>query len=60
MTTLYGHDAIEYAEAHNLPLNKAADPTEGARSGLTPAEARLVAAEDAGLISVTTEMDEIR
>lgn len=50
--TLRGHDAIEYAERHGLTVRKAADPTEGHRNGLTPSEARSIAAEDAGLIYV--------
>ena len=28
---LSGHEAIEYAEANDLPLSKYADPTEDAR-----------------------------
>ena len=48
--TITGLDAIAHAEAHGLPLSKYADPTEGAREGLTVDEAREVAAEDASLI----------
>ncbi len=48
--TLTGHDAIEYAAAHNLLLNKYTDPTEKAREGLTVEEAREIAREDDGLI----------
>jgi len=47
---LTGHDAIDYAVAHHLPLNKYTDPTEGAREGLTVEEARRIAAEDPSLI----------
>jgi len=48
--TLTGHAAIDHAEEHNLLLCKYADPEEGACDDLTRAEAREVAAEDAGLI----------
>jgi len=48
--TLTGHDAIEMAERLGLGLSKYADPVEDARTGLTPDEAREVAAEDPGLI----------
>ncbi len=47
---LTGHDAIEVAEALGLTLNKYNDPTEAAREGLTPDEARKVAREDPSLI----------
>lgn len=53
MTTqeiITGHDAIETAERQGLTLHKFADPTEDARDGLTPDEARQVAAEDPSLI----------
>lgn len=49
-TTLTGTDAIRYAEQNGLTLSKYADPTEGAREGLTVDEARDVAAQDPGLI----------
>lgn len=52
MSTLTGYAAIEYAERHDLPLHKYADPTEDARDDLTVAEAREVAAEDPSLIWV--------
>lgn len=45
-----GWDAIDYATAHNLTLDKYADPTEDARIGLTVEEAREIAGEDDGLI----------
>jgi len=48
-------NAIEFAEANDLLLNKYADPTEEARTGLTPDEARAVAREDAGLIWIETD-----
>ena len=47
---LEAHAAIDHAEAHGLTLSKYADPTEGAREGLSVDEARAVAREDAGLI----------
>ena len=47
---LYGTEAIEYAEANDLSLNKYNDPIEEAREGLTPDEARKVAREDPRLI----------
>lgn len=49
-TTLTGLSAIEYAEATGGTLRKHADPTEGAREGLNPSEARDVAAQDPSLI----------
>lgn len=50
MTTLTGHAAIDHASRHGLTLSKYADPTEGAREGLTVEQAREVAAEDPALI----------
>lgn len=52
MTTqrLTARAAIDHAAAHGLTLNKFADPTEGAREGLTVAEAREIAAQDPSLI----------
>lgn len=47
---LTGYQAIEYAEAGQLPLSKYNDPTEDARQDLTPAQARKVASEDPSLI----------
>jgi hypothetical protein len=52
---LKGHEAIEYAERHGVTLNKYADPTEGAREGLTVEEARDVASEDPSLIHLPHE-----
>lgn len=49
---LYGYEAIAYAEEHEVPLNKYADPVEDARECLTIEEAREVAAEDPGLIYI--------
>lgn len=49
-TILTGRAAIEFAAANSLTLNKYADPVEGARTGLMVAEAREIAAQDAGLI----------
>jgi hypothetical protein len=45
-----GHDAIDYAEAHGLTLNKYSDPMEGARELVDIAEAREIAADDPALI----------
>lgn len=50
MVRLTGVAAIEAAESMGLLLGKYADPTEGAREGLTVSEAREVAAEDSGLV----------
>lgn len=47
---LTGYEAINYAEANGLALNKYNDPIEDARHGLTPDEARKVASEDPSLI----------
>lgn len=47
---LRGHAAIDYAAAHGRTLRKLADPTEGARDGLTVDEARAVARDDDNLI----------
>lgn len=52
---LEGNAAIEYAEAHDMTLSKYNDPTEDAREGLTPDEARAVAREDSRLIYLTLE-----
>ena len=49
---LTGQEAITYASEHGLNLNKYADRTEGADSGLSIEEAREVAAEDPSLIWV--------
>ena len=48
--TLTGREAIEYADANGLTLNKYEDPTEEARTGLTVTEANKIAREDASLI----------
>ena len=52
MTTYTGTSAIEYSRATGADLNKYADPTEGARSGLRAEEAERIAREDPGLIWV--------
>lgn len=49
---LTGWTAIEVAERAGMTLSKATDETEGAREGLTPGDARAVAAEDPSLISI--------
>lgn len=53
---LEGYAAIEFAEANDLLLNKYNDPTEDAREGLTPDEARAVAREDARLIWIEPDL----
>ena len=50
MVRLTGWTAIEVAERGGQVLSKHADPTEGARSGLTVGDARAVADEDPSLI----------
>lgn len=57
MTTITGHDAIKYAAANGLNLNKFADPTEDATFGLSIEEAKAVAQEDPSLIWVDTAVD---
>lgn len=52
MAKITGHQAIEYAEANGLTLNKHTDPTEEAREGLSVQEAKEIAAEDPSLIWV--------
>lgn len=49
-----GSKAIAFAEEKGLTLRKYADPTERARKGLTPDEAREVAREDPNLIWLST------
>ena len=51
---LKGRLAIAYAEKHGLRLKKYADPTQGARTGLTPSEANRIAREDPNLIYLDT------
>lgn len=48
-----GSDAIAYAEAKGITLSKHADPTEGARNGITVDEALAIVAEDPSLIYLT-------
>ena len=45
-------EAIRAALSHGLQIDKAGDPVEGPRTGLTLEDAEAVAAEDAGLLSV--------
>jgi hypothetical protein len=47
---LTGFDAIEFAEKHNLRLNKLGDPVDGPSEGLTIAEAEAIADGDEALI----------
>ena len=57
---LTGQSAIEYAEQYGLLLCKYEDPTESARAGLTPDEAREIAHEDPSLVYVDVEVRVIR
>lgn len=54
-TKITGNAAIEVAESKGLTLSKYADPTEGARSGLSVEEAREIAKEDSSLVYVEIE-----
>jgi hypothetical protein len=58
--TLHGHDAITYAEAHDMTLAKASDPIEGAREGVSVDEAREIAKADAGLLSLDLPWHTVR
>ncbi len=51
-STLTGLAAIECAERTGASINKHADPTEGAREGLSIDDAREIAREDASLLWV--------
>jgi hypothetical protein len=55
MKRLRGTEAIAHARAHDLTLSKYADPIEGWRDGLTPAEAEAVSEEDPGLVYLDVE-----
>lgn len=57
MAKLTGMAAIEYAERNGLTLSKYTDPTEEARDGVSVAEAREIAREDAGLVWIEVEAD---
>lgn len=57
---IIGHDAIRYAEARGVTLNKYTDPIEEARAGLSVEEARQIAAEDPSLIYVDAEVHRIQ
>lgn len=52
---LTGRTAIDFARSRDLTLSKYTDPTEGARDGLSPAEASGIAMEDPGLIYLDTD-----
>jgi len=56
---LSGMQALRYADAHDLTVNKYADPTEDAREGLTIEEAVDIMHQDQSLIwlQVGTEDD---
>lgn len=55
---LSSYGAIAYAAARGLTLHKYADPTEGAREGLTITEALEIAREDPSLIYLDTEEED--
>jgi hypothetical protein len=52
MQRIHGTQAIDYALETGRTLSKYADPTEGARYGLSISEAKAVAAQDPGLVYV--------
>lgn len=58
--TLWGLDAIAYAEAHGLAVAKANDPTEDAREGVSVDDAREIARQDASLIYVEVPWNTVR
>jgi hypothetical protein len=49
---LTGYEAIEYAERTGRTLSKYTDPTEEARVGINPDEARAIAAHDPSLVYI--------
>jgi hypothetical protein len=55
---LTGFAAIEYAEKHNLTLDKLPDAVDDGRTGLSVAEAEAIADEDEGLIYLDVPDDE--
>jgi len=55
MMKLTGVHAIDFADLRGLTLRKYADPTEGAREGLSVEEARQIAKEDPSLIWLAVE-----
>lgn len=55
---LTGFEAIEYAEKASLPLNKAKDAIDEARSGLSIAEAEAIADENPDLIWLEVDDDQ--
>jgi hypothetical protein len=55
---LIGFDAIEFAEKHNLSLNKHGDAVDEPAEGLTVAEAEAIAEEDEDLIYLDVPDDE--
>ena len=58
--TLSGLDAIAYAEANDMTMTKAADPTEGAREGVSVDEAREIARQDSSLLSLDLPWHTVR
>jgi hypothetical protein len=55
---LNGFDAIEFAEKHNLRLNKHGDAVDEPAAGLTVPEAEAIAEEDEELIYLDIPDDE--
>jgi hypothetical protein len=55
---LTGFDAISYAEQEGLSLNKAADPIDPARHGLSIAEAEAIASDSPDLIWLEVPKEE--
>jgi len=55
---LIGYTAIEFAEKHNLSLNKHGDSVDEPASGLTVPEAEAIAEEDEELIYLDVPEDE--
>ena len=55
---LTGFDAIEFAEKHNLKLNKHGDSVDEPAEGLSVAEAEAIAEDDEELIYLDVADDE--
>ena len=53
VTTYTGQAAIDYAQAHNLPLSRYRDITGPAKDGLTVEQAQEIAQRDVNLIYLT-------
>lgn len=53
------HEAIQAALAHGLVVDKAGDPVEGPRTGLTLEDAEAVAEVDVSLLSVRGDVSAV-